>query len=90
MRTKRSRDSRLVDKFQRTKEEMQAESQQNRPAVQNAAITQVYHGEEEEEDEEELQVSLETSSVLFELSFSSVNVVDNKYSSITFNFVTKL
>lgn len=63
MRTKRSRDSRLVDKFQRTREEMQAENQQSRPAVQNSATTQLHHGEEEEDEEEDLQVSLEAISL---------------------------
>lgn len=67
MRTKRSRDSRLVDKFQRTREEMQAVSQPKRPAIQNSATKQLHHGEEEEDDdddeEEDLQVSLEDSSL---------------------------
>lgn len=62
MRMKRSRDSRLVDKFHRTREEMQAESQQKCPAFQNTDTTQLLHGEEEEE-EEDLQVSLEGSFV---------------------------
>lgn len=53
MRTKRSRDSHLVDKFQRTKEEMQAESQPIRPAVQNSVTTQLHQGEEEEEEDDD-------------------------------------
>ncbi|XP_060768263.1 ATP-dependent RNA helicase DDX54 [Neoarius graeffei] len=59
MRTKRSRDSRLVDKFQRMREEMQAVSQLNRPAIQNSTTTRLHHGEEEDDnkddDEEDLQ-----------------------------------
>ncbi|XP_053340730.1 ATP-dependent RNA helicase DDX54 [Clarias gariepinus] len=51
MRTKRSRDGRLVDKFQRTKEEMQAETQQNRPATRTLAKTQQHRGEEVEEED---------------------------------------
>lgn len=66
MRTKRSRDSRLVDRFQKTREEMKAESQQNRPAVQSSAATQQHQGEEEEEEnDEDLQVNLKFLS-LFE------------------------
>lgn len=59
MRLKRSRDSRLVDNFQRTREEMQVESQQNHSSGEPP-----HHREEEEEDDDEdLQASLEISSV---------------------------
>lgn len=63
MRLKRSRDSRSVDNFQRTREEMQVESQQNHLSIQSSLTTQVHHREEEEEDDEDLQVSLEISLV---------------------------
>ncbi|XP_026988774.1 ATP-dependent RNA helicase DDX54 [Tachysurus fulvidraco] len=53
MRTKRSRDSRLVDRFQKTREEMKAEAQQNRSVIQSSATTQQHQGEEEYGDEEE-------------------------------------
>ncbi|KAK3526859.1 hypothetical protein QTP86_000719 [Hemibagrus guttatus] len=53
MRTKRSRDSRLVDRFQKRRDEMKAESQQNRPVIQSSATTQQHQGEEE--DDENLQ-----------------------------------
>ncbi|GAA6105720.1 ATP-dependent RNA helicase DDX54 [Tachysurus ichikawai] len=57
MRTKRSRDGRLVDRFQKTREEMKAEAQQNRSVIQSSATTQQHQGEEEEgdEDDEDLQ-----------------------------------
>lgn len=60
MRTKRSRDGRLVDRFQKTREEMKAEAQQNRSVIQSSATTQQHQGEEEEgdEDDEDLQVNL--------------------------------
>ncbi|KAF7688576.1 ATP-dependent RNA helicase DDX54 [Silurus meridionalis] len=49
MRTKRSRDSHLVDKFQRTREEIQ----QNHSAIQNLTPTQPQHGEEVGDDEDD-------------------------------------
>ncbi|KAI5615635.1 ATP-dependent RNA helicase DDX54, partial [Silurus asotus] len=49
MRTKRTRDSHLVDKFQRTREEIQ----QNHPAIQNLTPTQPEHGEEVGDDDED-------------------------------------
>ncbi|XP_072529562.1 ATP-dependent RNA helicase DDX54 [Salminus brasiliensis] len=48
MRTKRSRDSRLVEKFHRTREELLAESPLNKPAIRSAILPE--HSEEEEED----------------------------------------
>lgn len=50
MRTKRSRDSRLVDKFHRTREEQLAESQLSKPAIRSAIKPEPQHSEEEEED----------------------------------------
>ncbi|KAG9281887.1 ATP-dependent RNA helicase DDX54 [Astyanax mexicanus] len=50
MRTKRSRDSRLVDKFHRTREEQLAESNLNKPAIRSANTPKPQHSEEEEED----------------------------------------
>ncbi|TSL28178.1 ATP-dependent RNA helicase DDX54 [Bagarius yarrelli] len=51
MRTKRSRDSCLVDRFQKTKKEMKAESQKNCSAIQSSATTQQQQGEDEEDED---------------------------------------
>ncbi|XP_036436067.1 ATP-dependent RNA helicase DDX54 [Colossoma macropomum] len=50
MRAKRSRDSRLVDKFQRSREELLAESQLNKPVPRPASSTEPQYSDEEEED----------------------------------------
>ncbi|KAI4902954.1 hypothetical protein NFI96_020603 [Prochilodus magdalenae] len=50
MRAKRSRDSRLVDKFQRSREELLAESQLNKPLPRPAVSVEQQHSDEEEED----------------------------------------
>lgn len=70
MRTKRSRDSRLVDRFQKTREDMKAESQQNRPVIQSTATTQQYQGEEEDgDDDDDLQVNLKVRSLSMKVCF---------------------
>ncbi|XP_076868105.1 ATP-dependent RNA helicase DDX54 [Brachyhypopomus gauderio] len=51
MRAKRSRDSRLVDKFKRTREELLQESRLNQPALQATSKVELPHSEEEEEED---------------------------------------
>uniref|UniRef100_A0AAR2J4A0 RNA helicase n=1 Tax=Pygocentrus nattereri TaxID=42514 RepID=A0AAR2J4A0_PYGNA len=50
MRAKRSRDSRLVDRFQRSREELLAESQLNKPVPRTTSSPEPQYSDEEEED----------------------------------------
>ncbi|XP_066515785.1 ATP-dependent RNA helicase DDX54 isoform X2 [Hoplias malabaricus] len=52
MRAKRSRDSQLVNKFQRTREELLAESQLNKPTPRPINLARSQHSDEEEEEED--------------------------------------
>lgn len=61
-----------MDKFQRTKEEMQAESQPIRPAVQNSVTTQLHQGEEEEEEDDDDDKDLQVSVGLHSKSIDTV------------------
>uniref|UniRef100_A0AAR2LIQ3 RNA helicase n=1 Tax=Pygocentrus nattereri TaxID=42514 RepID=A0AAR2LIQ3_PYGNA len=62
MRAKRSRDSRLVDRFQRSREELLAESQLNKPVPRTTSSPEPQYSDEEEED---LRVSIEDTLGVF-------------------------